>query len=183
MAKRIMVLAALVCIALWAAHTRAQPDTAPPDLSGEWVGVIEWDYSIRSGGAPGDVLLYRLNIAQDGTQLHARHLTDGDDVLYTHPVANYAEPARGFEGSINGDSIVFPAVSIFMGNCTITITLRHAAISDDAVLVGEWARDPIIIPTPQFTPAPDDRAPDVIVGCGSPSNGDIVLRRFDSSVE
>jgi hypothetical protein len=170
--------AALALILLVAAHAYAQPDDTPIDVSGEWVGVIEWDYSARSGGASGDVLVYRLNIAQDGMTLHARHLTDPDDVLYTQPVEAYTRPDGGFEGSISDDLITFPNLSIITGHCTISIVLHYAEISGEQVLVGEWSRDPIIIPTPQITPVPDERAPDVVVGCGSPSNGDMVLRRF-----
>jgi hypothetical protein len=170
--------AALALVLLVAAHAYAQPDNASIDVSGEWVGVMEWDYSMRSGGAPGDVWVYRLNVAQDGTTLHATHLTDPDDVLYTQPVEAYMRPEGGFEGSIRGDLLTFPNLSIITGHCTISIVLQYAEIGGEQVLVGEWSRDPIIIPTPQFTPVPDERAPDVVVGCGSPSNGDMVLRRF-----
>jgi hypothetical protein len=178
----LMVLSLLVVSGAALSSGRAQPtgEADRLDVSGEWVGIIEW---ANGGSIPGewsDILVYRLNVRQNGTTLKATHLTEGEeDALYTQPVDRYAElPDFGFEGVLEGTTLTFEGVPIFMGRCSINLTLHYGMIEGDHVLSGTWQPTPIILPTPRpITPDPSaPPVPDMVVGCGYPDGERILLR-------
>jgi hypothetical protein len=158
---------------MWMLHASAQTEI---DISGEWVGIIEWDYD--SHAEPGAVHIYRFNVAQSGDEIMASHWTDGDDVLVTtHPDFYHTPERGGFGGTLQDSLLKFEGVPVFMGHCSIEITLQHAEVGESAVLVGEWQPTPLVLPEREGTPDPN--APDIVVGCATPHGGSIVLRRFD----
>lgn len=177
-----LLLLALPLLFLFSAH--AQDDDLP-NLSGQWVGVVEWDTISGEPPFPPDVRTYRLNLLQDGSQFRATHIVHGDDasidLIYTQPLDHFADPTRNsFTGVLTGSTLQFDQVPVYTNHCHINITLTYARVGDADVLAGEFTR--VIYPPPPtrastLTPAEAERAPDVIVGCNSPT-GSLALRRF-----
>lgn len=177
-----LLLLALALLFLFS--VRAQDDDLP-NLSGQWVGIVEWDYIAGDPPFPPDVRTYRLNILQDGDELHAAHIVHGDDALvdliYTQPLENFSRPIpNSFAGTLTGATLQFNDVSVQMTRCQINITLNYARVEGADVLAGEFTA--VVYPPPStrestLTPAEAARAPDVIVGCHAPI-GSVVLRRF-----
>ncbi len=172
----------LLLFALLTLSARAQD--ALPDVSWQWVGVVEWE---EAGAAlfPPAVRTYRLNIVQDGSELHATHIIHGDDdrqdLIYTQPLEQFSEPSRNpFSGTLMETTLRFEMVPIYTNHCHIDITLSYARVGEADVLAGEFTR--VVYPPPPtraatLTPEEAENAPDVVVGCRAPT-GALVLRRF-----
>lgn len=176
----ILLLLALPLLVLASAHT--QPEA--PDVSGQWVGSVEWDEP------PGDALFapqvrtYRLNILQNGSSLRATHIVHGDDdaqdLIYTQPLEHFADPSRNpFSGTLTRSMLRFEMVPVYTNHCHIDITLEYAQVGGADVLAGEFTR--VVYPPPPtraatLTPQEAETAPDVVVGCNAPT-GPVVLRR------
>lgn len=177
----ILLLLALPLLVLASAH--AQPET--PDVSRQWVGIIEWDEPTSDPLFIPQVRTYRLNILQDGSSLRATHLVHGDndaqDLIYTQPLEHFADPTRNpFTGTLTGSTLRFEMVPVYTNHCHINITLEYARVGDTDVLAGELTH--VVYPPPPtraatLTPEEAANAPDVIVGCHAPT-GAVVLRRF-----
>jgi hypothetical protein len=163
-------------------HASAQDSL--PDVSGQWVGVIEWDSVVDESWIAPNVRIYRLNILQDGSDLRATHIVQGDeagnDLIVTRPVERFDEPRDyGFGGTFDGTTLHFEEVPVYMGHCGVNITLEYLTVGDEAVLVGNMIRPILVLPTLEHTLTPTESwlAVDVPIGC-SPPTGALVLRRF-----
>lgn len=177
----ILLLLALPLLVLASAH--AQPEA--PNVSGQWVGSVEWDEPASDPLFTPQVRTYRLNILQNGSSLRATHLVHGDndaqDLIYTQPLEHFADPTRNpFTGTLTESTLRFEMVPVYTNHCHIDITLEYARVGDTDVLAGEFTR--VVYPPPPtrestLTPEEAERAPDVVVGCNSPT-GAVVLRRF-----
>ena len=175
------LLLLLALLLLVGSHIYSQDSVV--DVSGQWIGIFEWDELPENWIEP-NVRIYRLNILQDGRELRATHIVQGDepgeDLIVTRPVSRFDEPLDyGFGGTLEGATLRFNDVSVYMGHCDVDITLEYLTAGDDAVLVGHVIPTVHVIPTPVYTLTPTEAAsaPDAVVGC-QPPTGAVVLRRF-----